>query len=60
MSQRPLDNGKGRFLVVLAVEAGGQPDRVTGVKSHVLRHALGEGLTGHVPGKLEECNALLG
>src|SRR5215475_675253 len=46
--------------MVLAVEAGGQPDWVAGVEAHVLRHALGKGLAGHVPGELEERDALLG
>ena len=59
-AQRPLDHLEERRLVVLRVEARGQPNRIAGVEANVLRHALGERLAGHVPGQLEERDALLG
>src|SRR5262249_58938520 len=57
--ERTLHQLEERGLVVLAVEARGEPDGIAGIEAHVLGHALGEGVARHVPRELEERDALL-
>src|SRR2546430_13469732 len=58
--ERALDHFEEWRLVVLSVEAGGEPDRIAGVEAHILGHPLGKRLARRVPRQLEERDAILG